>query len=119
MGEVLIRGETVEGVRVESRRQFFDDRGAVMHVLNRHWPHFEQFGETYVSLIRQDVVKAWKRHRVMVQNFTVPVGEIKVIIVDARPESPTRGATQEIVTGVEHYGLVRIPPGVWYGFKGL
>lgn len=119
MGEVITRGSSVDGVLIEPRKQLFDDRGAIMHVLSKNWPAFDQFGEVYVSLINEGVIKAWKCHRLMTQHFAVPVGEIKIIIYDDRVGSTTRGALLEIVMGRDHYGLVRIPPGVWYGFKGL
>lgn len=119
MGEILTRGTPIHDVLLEPRRQIIDDRGAVMHILRADWPHFAQFGEAYVSLVKHGVVKAWKRHRIMSQHLTVPVGEIKLMVVDDRPESSTRGAMQEIIVGADHYGLVRLPPMVWYGFKGL
>lgn len=119
MGEILTSGMSVHGVVLEPRRQIFDDRGAVMHILRADWPQFASFGEAYVSFVKQDVTKAWKRHRIMSQHLAVPVGEIKLIVCDARESSPTRGAVQEIITGAAHYGLIRLPPLVWYGFKGL
>ena len=118
MGDILTTGTRLHGVLLEPRRQIFDDRGAVMHALRADWPQFERFGETYVSLVKEGTVKAWKLHRIMTQHFVVPYGEIKLVIHDDRPDSPTRGGVQEIVTGIGHYGLVRLPPGLWYGFKG-
>src|ERR1041385_8199375 len=98
MGEIIGGGATVAGVLVESRRQIRDDRGAVMHVLTERWPHFQRFGEVYVSLVNPGVVKAWKRHREMTQHFAVPMGEIKLLIHDDRTASPTRGGLCEIHT---------------------
>jgi dTDP-4-dehydrorhamnose 3,5-epimerase len=119
MGDILSTGSAIDGVLVEPRRQIFDDRGAVMHIMRADWPQFAQFGEAYVSLVKEGSIKAWKRHRIMSQHLAVPAGEIKIVICDDRPGSPTCGAVQQIVTGARHYGLVRIPPMVWYGFKGL
>ena len=54
----------------------------------------------------------------MYQHFAVPVGEIKLVIYDNREGSATKGSLQVITTGVDNYGLIRIPPNVWYGFQG-
>jgi dTDP-4-dehydrorhamnose 3,5-epimerase len=54
----------------------------------------------------------------MTLNYAVPVGMVKLVCYDDRPESPTRGAVQELHVGELNYVLVTIPPGVWNGFKG-
>ncbi len=54
----------------------------------------------------------------MTLNYAVPVGMIKLVCYDDRPDSPTRGAVQELHVGELNYALVTIPPFVWNGFKG-
>lgn len=119
MGDILSSSPCIDGVLVSPLKQIRDERGMVMHMLRADSPSFSSFGEVYFSVVKPGVVKAWKRHRQMVQNFAVPVGQIKLVIYDDRPGSKTRGVLQEIVTGVEHYGLVQMPPMLWYGFKGV
>jgi dTDP-4-dehydrorhamnose 3,5-epimerase len=55
----------------------------------------------------------------MTLHYAAPVGLIKLVLYDDRPQSATRGELMEIFTGPESYCLIRIPPGVWNGFKGL
>ena len=51
------------------------------------------------------------------QYYTVPHGLLKLVLYDARPDSPTCGVLRELYLGrPDHYGLLRIPTGVWYGF---
>jgi dTDP-4-dehydrorhamnose 3,5-epimerase len=109
----------VDGVIVQPLRVIADARGAVMHMLRADAPHFEQFGEVYFSVVLRGAVKAWKRHRRMAQNLAVPVGAIRLVVHDDRAGSPSKGTTQEILAGEDHYVLVTIPPLVWYGFQGL
>ena len=117
MGSVICSVPAVEGVVVFALAQIKDDRGMVLHMLRADAPHFQAFGEVYFSQTRAGTTKAWKRHLRMTQNLAVPVGEIKLAIYDDRAGSPTYGVVQEITTGIAHYGLIRIPPLVWYGFK--
>jgi dTDP-4-dehydrorhamnose 3,5-epimerase len=49
----------------------------------------------------------------------VPVGRIKLVLYDDRPESPTRGVLEEHFIGDDNYVLVTVPPMVWNGFKGV
>jgi dTDP-4-dehydrorhamnose 3,5-epimerase len=109
----------IDGVRVYPLKRIEDDRGSVLHMLRADAPHFEGFGEVYFSLVKPGFIKAWKRHRVMTQNFAVPVGRIHLVIFDSRERSRTKGVVREIIAGEGNYALIRIPPMVWYGFKGV
>jgi dTDP-4-dehydrorhamnose 3,5-epimerase len=109
----------IEGVLVKPLRQILDERGKVMHMLRSDDPAFAGFGEIYFSCIYPGVVKGWHIHKKMTLQYAVPFGTIKLVLYDDRPSSPTRGELQEIFLGPENYCLVRIPPLVWNGFKGV
>ncbi|MFA5117994.1 MAG: dTDP-4-dehydrorhamnose 3,5-epimerase family protein [Candidatus Omnitrophota bacterium] len=108
----------IEGVIVEKLKTLKDERGRVMRMLRCDWPHFTRFGEIYFSVVNAGVVKAWKKHLKMTQNFAVPVGKITLAIYDDREKSPSRGECVELEIGEENYCLVQIPALLWYGFKG-
>jgi dTDP-4-dehydrorhamnose 3,5-epimerase len=115
-----IRNTLIEGVIIVPLKQIEDDRGAVLHMLRADSPVFDRFGEVYFSEVNYQAVKAWKRHQRMTQNFAVPTGTIKLVIYDDRDDSPTRGNIERLIIGrPDNYVLVRIPPGLWYGFQGL
>lgn len=109
----------IDGVLVLPLRRIPDARGEVLHMLRRTDPHFERFGEIYFSVVEPGVVKGWHLHTKMTLNYAVPIGQIRLVLYDARAGSPTRGEVQEIELGPERYSLVRVPPGVWNGFLGL
>ena len=109
----------IEGVLVHPLRQIPDERGQVMHMLRASDPHFRGFGEVYFSTVYPGVVKGWHLHTRMVLNYAVPLGRIKLVLVDGREGSPTKGEIEEHVLGPDHYCLVQVPAGVWNGFKGL
>lgn len=78
------------------------------------------FGELYFSEVEPGAVKAWKRHRRQTQLFAVPAGKIKIAMLDAREDSPTFGQSMLLKLGrPDHYRLLRIPPGIWYGFEAI
>lgn len=110
----------IDGVQIHPLRQIRDDRGAVYHMLRRDDPSFEEFGEIYFSLVHPGVVKGWHIHTKMTLNYAVPVGRIRLVLFDVRKNSPTEGMVQELFVGEEPelYRRVRIPPGIWNGFRG-
>lgn len=109
----------IDGVRIVPLRRIQDERGHVMHMLRADDPHFEQFGEIYFSVAYPGVIKAWHLHARMVLNYAVVDGNIKLVLYDQRPGSPTYQRLQEIVFGQINYQLVRVPPGVTNGFTAV
>jgi dTDP-4-dehydrorhamnose 3,5-epimerase len=107
----------IDGVRVEPLRKIADERGTIMHMLRADAPHFERFGEIYFATAYPGVIKAWHLHARQTQNYAAIVGMVKVVIYDEREGSATRGEVQELFIGEDNYALVRIPPGVYNGWK--
>ena len=108
----------IDGVELHALKIFADERGAVLHMLRADSALGAKFGEVYFSEINPGVVKGWKRHLRMTQRLTVPVGQVKFVIYDDRPESKTRGRIANWTVGrPDNYRLLVIPPGVWYGFQ--
>ena len=109
----------INGVLIETLKQIPDERGKVMHMLRADDPHFEQFGEIYFSVVYPGVIKGWHLHKKMTLNYAVISGMVKLVLYDAREDSPTKGEIQELFVGEYNYALVKIPPGIYNGFKGV
>jgi dTDP-4-dehydrorhamnose 3,5-epimerase len=109
----------IDGVIIKPLRRIPDERGYIMHMLRSNDPEFEQFGEIYFSTIYPGAIKAWHLHKEMTLNYSVVSGTIKLVLYDSREDSPTKGELQEIFLGRENYQLVKIPPFIWNGFKGV
>jgi dTDP-4-dehydrorhamnose 3,5-epimerase len=109
----------IDGVLVTPLRRIPDERGTIFHMLRADAPHFRGFGEIYFSSVYPGVVKAWHRHRRMTLNYAVPVGAVKLVLYDDRPDSPTRGRLMQLFVGAANYCLVTVPPLLWNGFKGI
>ena len=109
----------IDGVVITPLRQIVDERGKVMHMLRRDARHFSEFGEIYFSTVHPGAIKGWHVHHKMVLNYAVPHGQIKFVLYDDRPASPTVGEVQELFIGPDNYCLVTVPPLVWNGFKGI
>ena len=116
MKEKLL-SELIDDVVLTELKQFSDERGTLLHMLRNDDPLFTTFGECYFSEVLPGAVKAWKLHRNQTQNFSVPVGRIKLVIYDNRKNSISNGNLQYVNLGrPDSYFRIMIPPGLWYGF---
>ncbi|MGD0534540.1 MAG: dTDP-4-dehydrorhamnose 3,5-epimerase family protein [Methanoregula sp.] len=109
----------IDGVKIIPLKTIMDDRGMVRHMMKCTDPYFRQFGEIYFSVIFPGAIKAWHVHRKMELNYAVISGNIKLVLYDARRESPTSGEIQEICMGEDNYVLAKVPPHVVNGFKSI
>ncbi len=109
----------IDGITIHPLKQIPDERGKVMHMLKCTDPAFEKFGEIYFSVVNPGVIKGWHLHKSMILNYAVVSGMIKLVVFDDRPKSKTKGEVNELFIGEDNYCLVKIPPGIWNGFKGV
>lgn len=109
----------IDGVRLLPLWRAEDERGALFHMLRCDSPHYRGFGEIYFSKVNPGAIKAWHRQRVMIRHYAVPVGSIRVVLFDPRPDSPSAGQVDQIEMGEDAYRLLIIPPLIWSGFTGL
>lgn len=114
-----IRGLSIDGVVVKKLNRIPDERGCIMHMLKEEDQEFNRFGEIYFSTIYKGVIKGWHIHKEMELNYAVVFGDIKLALYDDRKGSNTKGNLMEIFTGSKNYLLIKIPPMVWNGFKGI
>ncbi len=109
----------ISGVQVTPLQVFNGDAGNVMHALKSSEKDFSQFGEAYFSTVNTKAIKGWKKHHMMQANLVVPVGQVRFILYDDRPESDTQGMIQQVVIGKDNYHRLRIPPMIWFAFQGM
>jgi len=118
MDSLIEPKKIIEGVILTKLKQIKDDRGAVFHVIKNDSESFYSFGEAYFSKINENVIKGWKFHKKMKQNFCVPYGKLKLVLFDNRVNSESRGQLNEILLDdMENYIRVTVPENIWYSFK--
>ena len=110
---------SLDGVLLTPLKIIDTPGGDVLHGLKQSDLGFNGFGEAYFSTVDKGVVKAWKRHHKMVLNMVVPVGTIRFVLFDGRPESTTLGKYQEIILSRNNYQQLTVPPMLWMGFQGV
>lgn len=112
-----VNRDPIHGVEIKSLRPIPDERGWLMEILRSDDPIFERFGQVYVSFTYPGVVRAWHCHRNQTDYITCVAGMMKLVLVDTREDSPTRGRVNEFFIGARNPILVRIPKRVYHGVK--
>jgi len=106
----------IKGVIITPLKILEADGGSVMHAMKKSDDGFVDFGEAYFSNIEFNMIKAWKKHKVMTLNLVAPLGKVKIVLYDDRGNNIK---IQEIILSKENYSRITIPPRVWFGFQGL
>lgn len=113
-------GALIEGVVLTPLRVISAPEGDVWHGMKRTDPGYAGFGEAYFSTIAYRAIKPWRRHLRMTMNLIVPVGEIRFVLRDERPDSANAGQVHTVRLSLEHnYQRMTVPPGMWLAFQGL
>ena len=104
---------TVNKVFVTSLKIIPLQGGNVMHGLKEIDDGYIKFGEAYFSYIKKNKVKAWKKHNLMQLNLIVPKGNVLFVFKDSLENF------REEIIGQGNPVRLTVPPGLWFGFKGI
>jgi dTDP-4-dehydrorhamnose 3,5-epimerase len=112
--------EQIEGVRLIEVRNVLRDSGHTTEVLRRDWFDGDvEIDQVFQVTLGPHAVSAWHVHLGTTDRLFANVGQVKIVLYDGRPESPTRGLVNEFRLGEPRPGLVIVPRGVWHGLKNL
>jgi dTDP-4-dehydrorhamnose 3,5-epimerase len=109
----------IKDVKIKQLKVIPDERGRLMEILRSDDEVYEKFGQVYMTTAYPGVVKAWHYHKMQDDHFAVVKGMLKLALYDNREGSPTRGEVNEFFMGESNPILLKIPQGVYHGFKGI
>ena len=108
----------IEGVILTPLKRIYHPKGSIYHGLKKSGVGFAGFGEAYFSEIKGGKVKGWNRHKKMILNLVVPMGEVTFVIYDDIEESGSKGFFFKVTLSQTNYQRLTVPPGLWLAFKG-
>jgi len=109
----------IHGVEIKELRVINDERGYLMECLRNDDVIYNQFGQVYISAVYKNAVKAWHYHKNQTDIVVCVSGMIKLALCDNRQNSVTNGEVNEFFIGDKNPILVKIPNGVYHGWKGI
>lgn len=109
----------IDGVIIENLAPHADDRGRLMELFRADRPGTERYGQVHLTTVYPGAIKAWHRHNKRTDSLVCVAGMVRLGLYDDREGSRTAHELNQFFLG--DHGLLRvtIPPGVWFGLKGL
>ncbi len=86
----------IEGVKTKKLKVIPDERGRLMEMLRSDDDVFIKFGQVYMTTAYPGVVKGWHYHKIQTDSFIVVKGMMKVVLYDARGDSPSYKVLMEL-----------------------
>lgn len=111
--------DLIEGVVVKELKPILDERGYVQECFRSNWPMYKKFGQVYITIAFQNVIKSWHYHKIQTDNMVCIVGNMKLVLCDHRKKSSTNKKIIEIFFGEKNPLLVKIPHHICHGFKAI
>jgi len=109
----------LDGLLITPLKQISHPKGDILHAMKISDSGYVGFGEAYFSEVCFEEIKGWKKHTEMVLNLVVPIGKIKFVAYDDRPESSTYGQFYQTELSMENYSRLTVPKGIWLAFQGV
>lgn len=107
----------IQDVVLKELRVNYDERGHLMEILRCDDAVFKKFGQVYITTALPGVIKAWHYHKLQDDHFCCVSGVMRLALYDARKGSETFGEISEWELSLKNPKLVKIPHGVYHGFK--
>lgn len=107
----------IEGVLIKELAISADKRGYSVEIMTRDEDIFVGFGDIHLTAAYPGVVRAWHKHEQKSENVLCVQGMAKLVLFDSREGSSSRGELMQVFLGEDKLLVVRIPPGVYHGYK--
>ena len=112
------RNKQIEGVSIIEIKPVMTDYGHLTEVMRSKWltsaPGVDQI---FVSTMHPGHISAWHAHGKTTDRLFAVTGQFRVVLFDARQDSPTYGLLTEYKIGAQRPMLIVIPPKVWHGVQ--
>ena|SRR5258708_5784912 len=117
-GEPII--DLIDGVKIRSASTLADERATLCEIFNPAWEfHPAPLAYVYQFTIRPGKIKGWRSHRLHNDRIFISRGQVKVVLYDDRPNSPTYRKINEIYRTEYDRTLMIIPAFVFHVHQNI
>ena len=104
----------MDGVIISPIKKIHHPKGDIFHAIKKSDVGFFGFGEAYFSTVNQGDIKGWKKHKEMILNLVVPVGEIEFVVYNENTKNFFNTKISQ-----NNYQRLTVKAGLWVAFKGI
>lgn len=110
----------IQGVRIHYAKTHSDERGDLCEIYDLAWGLLEApLVYVYQVTVRPGKVRGWAVHYEQDDRLFVGFGTLKIVLYDAREDSPTHGMVNEVHLSEHNRGLIVIPRGVFHAVQNV
>jgi dTDP-4-dehydrorhamnose 3,5-epimerase len=110
----------IAGVTIREVLNVPKSNGYLTEIFRREWA--EGGGEAdqvFQVVLDPGAISAWHAHARTTDRLFVSYGRARIVLYDAREESPTRGVVNELRFGTIRPALIQVPARVWHGVQNV
>ncbi len=110
----------IDGVEIRRARTQADERGTLCEVFDPRWGFADDpIVYVYLVTLRARQIRGWVLHRLQNDRLFLYAGTLKLVLYDARTDSPTHGRLNVFHFGTHDRALMTIPAGVYHAVQNV
>jgi len=109
----------IAGVIVREVRNVMTDNGYLTEIYRNDWMEMTEVHHVFQKVLNPGMLAAWHLHANTTDRLFVSMGQMKIVLYDARESSHTQGRINVFRFGTARPGFVVVPPGVWHGVMNI
>ena len=110
----------IDGVVMREVLHVPRDHGVITETYRPEWdPTGLPVVHVYQSRLFPGAIGAWSCHEKTIDRLFVNQGHLKLVLYDAREESPTHRRVMEVHVGDARPAFIVLPIGIWHGLQNL
>jgi dTDP-4-dehydrorhamnose 3,5-epimerase len=110
----------IDGAAVREVANVPKVQGYLTEVFRREWAgEIDRVDQVFQVVLDRGGLSAWHAHERTVDRLFVTHGRARIVLYDAREDSPTFGLINEFTFGAIRPALVIVPPQVWHGVQNV
>jgi dTDP-4-dehydrorhamnose 3,5-epimerase len=116
----LVNQSLIAGVRVQPVQHVPTGYGYLTELYRADWK-VDDFGvdQVFQGVLDPGRITAWHAHGDTTDRLFVSLGLLKIVLYDAREDSPTHRVVNQFRVGTVRPALLVVPPGVWHGVENV
>jgi dTDP-4-dehydrorhamnose 3,5-epimerase len=112
--------EPIDGVTAKSVTNVLTSNGALTEVWRADWQLDPNgVGQVFQRVLDPGATSAWHVHLESTDRLACAIGQLLIVLFDARCESPSHGKIAEYRIGARRPATIVVPPGVYHGVKNI
>jgi len=104
----------MDGIILTPLKKIHHPKGDIFLAMKASDNSFLGFGEAYLTTIKKNEIKGWKKHSSMTLNLVVLSGEVKFVIFNM-----SKKTFFSVNLSLSNYQRLTVCPGYWVAFKGM